>query len=267
MISKIRRIYRHEGVGGIAKKVSQMAYLVKVAALTPRSTKAVRSRYGVMLAPNFKDATFRACCAGGYGRFYWEHVAQRREEFIYLDIGANQGLYSLCASKNENCVAVYAFEPVQKTFDLLSRNVALNGADAKCRLVRKAVSNEAGTARITTTSGHSGTASMAQASKDGDDVAVEEIESIDGQGLNEAVADSGSARLVVKIDVEGFEKLVILGLIDSGLMPRVDEIFYEVDERWVDPAELQSLLQNSGFTEFSKVGSNPTHYDVLTTKP
>ena len=40
------------------------------------------------------------------------------------------------------------------------------------------------------------------------------------------------------------------------------EIFYEVDEKWVDPINLRNLLISKGFRKFTKIGREK-HYDVL----
>ena len=62
--------------------------------------KYVKSTYGVFLKANYRDVTFRLCILGCYGNFYCNRLKNIDEEFIFLDIGANQGIYSLIASQN-----------------------------------------------------------------------------------------------------------------------------------------------------------------------
>ena len=49
--------------------------------------------------------------------------------FAFIDIGANQGLFSLVAARNPNCQKIVALEPVPTTYAKLQANLALNGLD------------------------------------------------------------------------------------------------------------------------------------------
>ncbi len=46
---------------------------------------------------------------------------------VFIDIGANTGLYALIAAAENSCRQVYAFEPVPRIFQALERNIRLNG--------------------------------------------------------------------------------------------------------------------------------------------
>lgn len=277
MFPKLKRIWNEEGASGITARlflewrqiryrINRIRYRIKLPILRLLRASKIKSRYGVYLAPNYGDVNFKFFVCGptsSYKDIYWNRISSKKDKFIYLDIGANLGLYSLCAAKNRQCVAVYAFEPVAKTYELLTKNIIFNSVQEKCTLVRKAVSNESGITKIKTNEKDDSIASMASHSVGS---GIEEIVSIDGKDLSEVVKHDGSVPIVVKIDVEGFEKSVILGLIDSNLMPQVTEIFYEVDERWVKPKELDALLREAGFSTFKKVGADSIHYDILATK-
>ena len=78
----------------------------------PRAAGAVTSRYGVRMRANWKDRTFRYCHYATYGRALSDYLAAQDHAFSFIDIGANQGLYSLLAAQNPYCKAVVAFEPV-----------------------------------------------------------------------------------------------------------------------------------------------------------
>jgi hypothetical protein len=70
---------------------------------------------------------------------------------------------------------------------------------------------------------------------------------------------------VVKVDVEGYEKIVIQQLIKTSLVENVTEIYYEIDKDWTDPKEIEKLLRSIGFKSFEKNGSG-AHYDILATR-
>ena len=56
-----------------------------------------------------------------YGFFYKNFLTKRNNLFSFIDIGANQGLYSICDALNKNCKLIFAFEPIDKTFELLKK--------------------------------------------------------------------------------------------------------------------------------------------------
>ena len=223
----------------------------------------VKSSYGVRLAANYADATFRFYVKASYGFFYWKRISVISEDFIYLDIGANQGLYSICAGLNRHCQRVYAFEPVPNVVHLLHQNLALNGVADKCEVVQKAVSDKSGDVEITIHSNHSGVASIAQGKVGGASTSRKIIQTINAEGL-EAIIQTSPLPIYVKIDVEGHEEVVVKELLNCSFSGQIREIFYEVDVRWVNPQVLQSLLQVAGFQSVKTGRRN--HYDVLATR-
>ena len=241
----------------IARQKWRLLSLIK----TKPAPDAVLSSYDVWLTPNPSDTTFGFYLSGGYGRFLVKLLAAQKQPFVFIDIGANQGLYSILAQKNVCCTQVYSFEPVPQTAALLRKNVALN----KCRDVvvcMQAIADTSGTAEIHVSDSHSGAATM-RGDMEGFRNSIK-IETVDAQGLSEIVTP-GRDRIVVKIDVEGQEMAVLHQLMAASFASRIDTIFYECDEEWVDPDALKSFLQEYGFRSFEKVGGR-THYDVLASK-
>jgi FkbM family methyltransferase len=218
-----------------------------------------QSTYGVLLSPNWSDKTFRYCVFGTYGRDLSSYLESYPEPFHFLDIGSNQGLYALVAAKNPHCKKILAFEPVAETFALLEKNVAINAMGDRIDPLKLAISEQAGTASIAIDSHHSGTASMAGGATS-QSAAVEQIETIDAAMLDALVPEG--LPIVVKVDVEGFEKTVITELSRSRHFGRMVSIFYEVDERWSDSADIRSVLEAGGFSRFQKFGRGH-HYDVM----
>ncbi|MBA4685407.1 MAG: FkbM family methyltransferase [Planctomycetes bacterium] len=223
--------------------------------------KTIRSLYGPRFQTNFGDATFRLYIKASYGRFYWDHLQAVKHEFVFLDIGANQGLYTIGAAQNPHSRQCFAFEPVPAVASLLTQNLSLNQVSDKCQICEVAVSEESGQTLISLPENHSGGASLRQ----------------DGSGASETlkittICAADLAEIVpreewpvrIKIDVEGHEEVVIRELLKSHFADRIEEIFYEVDERWVNPQEVKSLLIDLGF-QLDQVGEG-SHYDVLATR-
>ena len=222
-------------------------------------THHVRTRYGVTMRANWQDATFNMCYEGSYGTALATLIAQHRDDFLFLDIGANQGLYSLLAARNPTCRQAYAFEPVAQTYKLLLDNIAANGFQTSITPVHAAVSALTGSATITLRTAHSGAASLENTALT-QGGAVETIRTLDISGVDSLLRPDGV--ILVKIDVEGHEAVVIDQLMQSRHQQRIAAIFYEVDEGWNDPVALEATLRNSGFSRFVRHGTG-THYDVL----
>ena len=226
---------------------------------TPERPGIFRSRYGVRMTGNWGDRTFRYGIFGTYGDDLAELLRARSRPFQFIDIGANQGLYSLIAGQNPDCGWIVAFEPVPATFDLLSRNIAINGLEARATLHRLAIAAEAGQSRICLDESHSGTASLSanSAASAGRTISIETVDAgaLDGMLDNPLPA-------IVKIDVEGLEEVVTTELLKTSFSSSIEGVFYEIDERWSDPDTMAALLRDAGFSRFTKIGRGH-HYDVF----
>ena len=238
----------------------------KAAALSPVMASRdgpVRSAYGVLMVPNWQDTTFRYCIFGTYGSDLADLLLGYAEDFVFVDIGANQGLYSLIAAQNPKCRQVIAFEPVPATHARLAANVALNGGAPRTVLHQLAIADSVGDVEISVAEGHTGTATLAgreDAQPSGGGVTIHTI--------NAPLVDpllAGDHPMFVKIDVEGLEAVVIAELAKTQAIDRVAAIFYEVDDRWASAGEIERLLRAAGFTRFVKYGRGH-HYDVLASR-
>ncbi|MBU7579949.1 MAG: FkbM family methyltransferase [Porphyrobacter sp.] len=237
----------------------------KAAALSPvlaRQEGPVRSAYGVLMVPNWQDTTFRYCIFGTYGRDLADLLLGQRDDFVFVDIGANQGLYSLIAAQNPKCRKVIAFEPVPATHARLAANVALNGGAERTVLHQLAIADNVGEVTINVAPDHTGTATLAgREGVSGAGGVV--IETIDAPLVDPLLA--GDLPMFVKIDVEGLEAVVIAELAKTASFARVQSIFYEVDDRWASAGDIEMLLRSAGFTRFAKYGRGH-HYDVLASR-
>lgn len=223
------------------------------------TAKAVASRYGVLMAANWRDKTFRYCIYATYGRDLSGYLDAIDREFVFLDIGSNQGLYALLAAQNSNCTKVIAFEPVDRTFRLLRRNITLNNADLTVTALQLAISSESGTASIAINEAHSGTATLVT-ERSATAAGAQQIRTINAAELDTYIP--AELPIVIKIDVEGFEEVVIAELAKSAHLNNIMAIFFEVDSRWSDAENMMAMLRRAGFEHFTKFGRGH-HYDVL----
>lgn len=260
---RITTIVASEGIGGLFDRLSKRYFYVYLKLCRSLGRTTVKSMYGVRLQANYDDATFGFYVTGAYGSYYWNLLRSIDYEFVFIDVGANQGLYCIGAALNPKCRHAYAFEPVRATAELLSKNVYLNNVSEKVTVVQKAISESAGFLDIYCNDRHSGVATLA-ALKDRrlEGGSVERIESIEGGGVERCIVEEDFP-LVVKVDVEGHELVVIKELLKTKLSSRIRELFYEVDEEWVDPNRAKRVLEDRGF-RLKKIGEG-RHYDVQAT--
>ncbi|MGB9199760.1 MAG: FkbM family methyltransferase [Terriglobales bacterium] len=133
-----------------------------------------------------------------------------RGDTVY-DIGANIGYVSLSLAKQVGPQGrVFAFEPVPRTFDLLTRNVQLNHLD-NIQALKVAASDRSGETSIRVPESLS-MSSMVWHRKDPSAIEIP----IKTVALDELVKSGNlTAPSFVKIDVEGAEGLVVQGMLDT----------------------------------------------------
>ncbi|MEQ8412047.1 MAG: FkbM family methyltransferase [Erythrobacter sp.] len=223
----------------------------------------VRSVYGVAMWPNWSDKTYAYCHYGTYGSYLADLIGALDVPFAFLDVGANQGLFSLIAGRNPACEAILALDPVPATHARLEANLAAAGLAGRAIALNVGLSERSGSATITLGRAHSGLATLGPhlAARSGDAARID-------------VALVTAARIVphlprhlpifAKIDVEGHEAVVIDQLLGSALGERVCGLFYEHDDRWSDAARIERALARAGFAQRRRYGRG-RHYDVLAT--
>jgi FkbM family methyltransferase len=121
----------------------------------------------------------------------WRRVLRPGD--IFVDVGANIGTYTVWAA--ELGAEVIALEPSADAFARLAENVALNGYQA--RMIQAAAGARAGTARFTVGQGSANRMDPAG-------TAQTEVMTVDSLIGERVVAG-------MKVDVEGFERDVLLG--------------------------------------------------------
>lgn len=259
----IRHAIRHHGLWvaaqraplKILREARRRFYLATDAAL-------VRTDYGVRMVPTWGDPSFEMFYRAEFGWFLANLLRRRQKHFVFLDVGANQGLYSLIASENRYCTKVVALEPVQSTADILRRNIVANRASTKITAVQAGLSDQDGRAEISFSDADSGKSSLHHNLDGG---RLEHIDLITARTLGRYL-DGSNDPIVVKVDVEGHEATVLEQIATAEWRERVDCIFYEMDEAWSSPSAIESTLRSAGFNTLQKIGRSSTHYDVLASR-
>jgi len=125
---------------------------------------------------------------------------------IVVDVGANIGYYTLLFAKLVGPNGkVYAFEPEPKNFNILKKNIKINGYN-NVKLVQKAVSSITGKTKLYIASDNMGSHSMIKNDQ-------KEIISIDSIRLDDYFHEYKEKIKFIKLDIEGNEMEAIKGMI------------------------------------------------------
>lgn len=219
------------------------------------------SLYGVWLLDNWEDATFRFCVNGSYGFFYSDWLSGAEHD-AFIDIGANLGLYTLIAAQNARMKKIYCFEPQPKIYETLIKNIEKNFADQVTALPY-AISAHTEKSALQIKAGHSGAATLRSRSiSEKKFLQKIEISTINHQFLDDTFNIPPDANIAVKIDTEGHEEQVLSELRKTRFWKQISNIYYEIDERYIDHERIMQTLISDGFTVTHKNGNSP-HYDLM----
>jgi FkbM family methyltransferase len=70
------------------------------------------------------------------------------DKSVFIDVGANMGIFSLNAASKIKNGKIYAFEPVPKVFDILCQNIRINNLDKTIKASEKVVSSNNGSEKF-----------------------------------------------------------------------------------------------------------------------
>lgn len=231
----------------------------------------VSARFSVESAASqwwFEDTTL-----GGERPVVADVVARLDGDDVFLDIGANVGLYSCLAGSAGGTVV--ACEPHPATADRLTRNLAEN--DVGAEVVRKALGSTAGRGILQTPSGDpsngkhrlvtpeatdGGSGRALSAGRDTPDGSGDRVSSPTAAETRRVAVETGDALVassgasqptVVKIDVEGAEAAVLSGLQETLGHPACRLVYCEIHpgrlgERGGSPELVRETLRAHGFT-------------------
>lgn len=173
-----------------------------------------------------------------------------RKEDTFLDIGSNVGVYSVLASAEVGAETI-AFEPIPSTFEILQKNLALNGLQSDLvHALNLGLGSQEGSLAFTKSEDTVNHVATEQEISAGDiiKVPVSKLDDVLGKySLKDVV--------FMKIDVEGFETEVLRG--GSGLLndKRLQAVIIELngsgerygyDENWI-----HELFLSHGFSPYS----------------
>lgn len=216
------------------------------------------SAYGPLMRVRQNDLTARLCLYGGYGTELSDLIEALPEDAMFLDVGANLGLYSLLAGQRLTGGTVFAFEPNPVVFADLVSNVRANGLTNVVPL-NAALGAETGLMTMKIERGHTGSAHF-------DDSGDVQVAVLSPGGL--AGLWRGANRPVfAKVDVEGYECVVVAALLSALKDLPVLGFYVELSQGHVARSgqgsveEVYTLMAAHGFQRMTR--RKGKHYDEL----
>lgn len=171
---------------------------------------------------------------------------------IFLDVGANVGMYSLAVALGRRC-KVFAFEPESQNYALLNANIAENNASDRVTAYCAALTDAARLDKLylSTFDAYGGGSCHSFGEEVGFDLAPRHApfaQGCIGVSLDDLVAD-GIVPIpnYIKIDVDGFEHKVIEGGRQTLSNNEVKELIIEINPALAAHRHLLQELRKLGF--------------------
>lgn len=142
---------------------------------------------------------------------FWAALENYEEEFTehllnegqgtFIDVGAHIGRYTvLMGMKRWN---VHAFEPITSTFNQLQKNVTLNHTNNNTQLYHIALGDKKDTMKMMFDNDSHGQASLVVPKSNSEQIKINTLDNIFNRKIE--------GKVILKIDVEGFEYKVLQG--------------------------------------------------------
>lgn len=184
-----------------------------------------------------------------------EWIGGFRPREVFLDIGANVGMYTIWAAKTRG-VTVYAFEPESQNYALLNKNIMLNKLDGKAFAYSAALSDRPAFSLLYLS--QFGTGGSCHSFDEQVDHQLVSRNPVFSQGcyaitLDQLIADGAMpVPQHIKIDVDGFEHKVLSGGSETLKHPNVKSVLVEINNNLEIHRKIVNDMKVLGFTFDSK---------------
>jgi len=168
----------------------------------------------------------------------------RRGCDVFIDVGANIGLYSVLVARRPSPPRIVAFEPDPRNYDQFRANLLINGVTASVETHRLAVSNRSSVAfRMASAT------STGESRVDPNDPDAVELPAV---RLDEFMPLTGKT-VFIKIDIEGHELAALTGM--AGLL-RANRCFLQVECFAERLGQVMAFMGQAGFARRHEIESD-----------
>lgn len=220
-------------------------------------TTYIRCVYGPYMRVRVGDITNSFALFGTYGFDLVELIRTLPDDGLFIDIGANQGVFTQCAGMHLRNGTVIALEPNPDIFAELIGNTRLNGLSNVIPL-NVGLSTQTALSLLAYSENHSGGAHRLDPDQRTGNPAARTVLLVEPSLLGALVDGLSFDRCLCKIDVEGMEVEILHALRDAGLDQRIDDFFIEINREALarektSPEVLYALMREMGFAATGEI--------------
>lgn len=171
-----------------------------------------------------------------------KEILGKDKRILFLDIGGDLGSYSILAANQfaSDKMGIHCFEPVQSSCDLISENLRLNRVENRVVLHPVALLNQDNPeTKIYLDEATPGSSTIKNSDTVQSSTIVVKAQKLDSLLLKEIPAYDV---IIMKIDVEGVEKEVLLGA--EKVLHEGKDVFLMVED-FIDPSIITFLQENN----------------------
>lgn len=221
----------------------------------------LKSHYGPIMRVNRRDRTNIFALSGEYGNVVSGHVKKIRQGEVFIDIGTNYGLFSLMAAELVGEQGnVFSFEPNPVIYSYFLDNIRKNG-HKNIIPFHCAIADQDKLIDLTFKEEHSGASHLSE----NGDFTIPAFNPARWQFLTDKI---GSRNVHIKIDVEGYEAIILRTISQASWFLNIKSIVVEIDDKNLQQFscnardDVYTPLGSHGFkpTILAKAGS---HYDEI----
>ena len=165
--------------------------------------------------------------------------------FVFIDIGANHGIYTLDAHKNPFLIASHSIEPNPKSFQYLIDNIKYNSIKPS-HFYNYALGRYNERLPLTIHPWHSGFSNL---SKRGGERQII-VECRDHSLLDDIYYKNLNCFYVLKCDTEGSEPIVIRNLLNSKISKFISCLIIEITPEWLNLEDERMIINDLGSLGF-----------------
>lgn len=236
-------------------RIRILSFLLRFASYAP-------TYYGPLMYSRPKDWTNRAAIWGALGDDLKNLIHAMPNDGVFIDFGANAGIFSLLAASHLKNGYVYSFEPNKKVFADLCMNIALNKLN-NILPFNFGIAIETQTVAFSFSDIHTGAGKIIS----GEGASTEKILLVNFREVLRVMELEHGKTIICKIDTEGAELQILKTLEEFRIIEMIDVFFVEIDSELLrnqggSTEAVYQLLEDHGFSPEEKI-DNDRHYDEI----
>lgn len=182
--------------------------------------------YGPVIRTDLQDFTNCSCVTGHYGTELSDLIKAMPKNGVFLDVGANCGIYSLVAAAHLTKGKVYSFEPSGQMFKKLIINLGLNRA-FNVHPLNFGMSTQAQFCWATFDTSHTGASHIVNETSQ--NWAQQPFVLLGREQIRTLIKIPHNRDVFCKIDTEGSEYASIVAMQEAGLLEKIKTLYVEIN--------------------------------------